>query len=266
MHRRVRHGHVFQINRADPFTARLDHIFTAIRNLHEALSVDLGHVAGGKPFLAILVCGKRLCTFTAEVTVDHPMPAHQQVAESLAIPRQFFAIVTDNFHIHPENCSALLLHDVLLFFQRQIQVLCFQTAYCAQGRKFSHAPGMNNLNTQTVQRFNHCCRRCRAANYSAIEVTKLQAILLHMVQQTQPHGGHASREIHLLAFQQFVNGSTIQSATRHHHFCTRHQRNVGNAPSVNMEHGYHGQNRIAAAQAQSIGCAGRHCMQYGGAV
>src|SRR3546814_9053224 len=57
------------------------------------------------------VCSSDLVTFTAEVTVDHPMPAHQQVAESLAIPRQFFAIVADNFHVHPENCSALLLHD-----------------------------------------------------------------------------------------------------------------------------------------------------------
>ena len=48
-HRRMSDGGIFQVDRADPFAARLDQIFDAIPDLHDALGIDGGDVAGGKP-------------------------------------------------------------------------------------------------------------------------------------------------------------------------------------------------------------------------
>ena len=45
----MRHGNVLNVNRADPFPARLDHILAAIRNLHEPVFVNGGYIACWKP-------------------------------------------------------------------------------------------------------------------------------------------------------------------------------------------------------------------------
>src|SRR4029078_3977889 len=47
--RRVRDRDVLQVDRADPLAAGLDHVLRAIGDLHVALGVERGHVAGGKP-------------------------------------------------------------------------------------------------------------------------------------------------------------------------------------------------------------------------
>jgi hypothetical protein len=48
-HGRMRHRDVFQVDRTDPLAAGLDHVLAAVGDLHEAVGVDGGHVAGREP-------------------------------------------------------------------------------------------------------------------------------------------------------------------------------------------------------------------------
>jgi hypothetical protein len=48
-HGRVRHRDVLQVDGADPLAAGLDHVLAAVGDLHEAVGVDGGDVAGGEP-------------------------------------------------------------------------------------------------------------------------------------------------------------------------------------------------------------------------
>jgi len=45
-HGRMRHGDVFNVDRADPLAAGLDDVFAAVCDLHETIGIDGGHVAG----------------------------------------------------------------------------------------------------------------------------------------------------------------------------------------------------------------------------
>jgi hypothetical protein len=49
VHRRVAHEGVFQLDRADPLAARLDHVLGAVGDVHVAVGVNGGHIAGGEP-------------------------------------------------------------------------------------------------------------------------------------------------------------------------------------------------------------------------
>src|SRR6202008_2149606 len=70
-HRRVGHGESLDVDGADPFAAGLDHVFRAVGDLHEAVGVDGGDVAGGEP--AIL---HGIAAGVSEVAVDDPGAAH----------------------------------------------------------------------------------------------------------------------------------------------------------------------------------------------
>ncbi len=54
-HRRlgVAHGDVLDVDRADPLAARLDHVLGPVGDLHEAVVVDGGHVAGVEEALVV---------------------------------------------------------------------------------------------------------------------------------------------------------------------------------------------------------------------
>src|ERR1700741_4174537 len=73
--RRVRDGDVLQIDRADPFAARLDHVLRAVGDLDVALRGDGAHVAGREPSPVHGIPARAL-----DVALDHPRPAHLQVA------------------------------------------------------------------------------------------------------------------------------------------------------------------------------------------
>src|SRR5438034_10000272 len=89
----MRHGDVLQVDRADPFAARLDHVLRAIGNLHVAFRVDRSDVARGKPSVAQGAAARAL-----EVFLEYPGAAHQQIAEGLAVARQLLALAVDDLH------------------------------------------------------------------------------------------------------------------------------------------------------------------------
>src|SRR5438067_1426266 len=102
--RRMRYRDVLEIDRADPFAARLDHVLRAVGDLNIAVGIDGAYVAGREPAIP-----QRVAALALEVALDHPRPAHLQIAESLAIPRQVFAVLVDDAHVDTEQHTPLLV-------------------------------------------------------------------------------------------------------------------------------------------------------------
>ncbi|MNG09285.1 hypothetical protein D3C84_927000 [compost metagenome] len=91
---RVTNRDVFQIDRGYPFAAGLDHIFGAIGDLHVAIRVDGGDVAGIEP--AILIQDR--AALATEIAVGDPGPFDQQMTEGLAIAWQAVPFIVRDLH------------------------------------------------------------------------------------------------------------------------------------------------------------------------
>src|SRR5438067_9704067 len=91
--RRVRDRDVLEVDRADPFAARLDHVLRAVGDLHGAVGVDGGDLAGLELAGTMVVNAQRVSALALEVALDHPGPAHLQVAKGLAVPRQLLPVL-----------------------------------------------------------------------------------------------------------------------------------------------------------------------------
>ncbi len=167
-HGRMRHGDVFNIDGADPFATRLDHVLAAVSDLHEAIGVNGGHVARGEPAPALGIFDQRALSLV--IGSENPRSAHQQVAIGLAVPGQFVAIAVHDFHVHAEDGPPLLLADLHLLVLGQVELLVLERAQSAQRAHFSHAPGVQHLDTKIVlEGGDHGRWAGRAANHGALE-------------------------------------------------------------------------------------------------
>src|SRR5688572_13459005 len=163
--RRVRDRDVLQVDRADPLAARLDHILRAIGDLDVALGVDGAHVAGRKPSVL-----QRIAALALEIALDHPRPAHLQVAERLAVPRQLAAVLVHDAVVDAENRAPLLALDRLALALRQLLLPRLERASGAERTHLGHPPGMQHLHAVLVlEGTDHRRRTRRAADHHALE-------------------------------------------------------------------------------------------------
>ena len=100
-------GEVLELDRGNPFAARLDHVLGAVGDLHVAVRVDGGDVAGVEE--AVLV---EDVAAVLEIAARNRRPAHLEPAEGLAVARQLVAGVVGDLHLDPERRVALLGLDV----------------------------------------------------------------------------------------------------------------------------------------------------------
>src|SRR5204862_659343 len=185
--RRMRHGDVLQIDRADPFSARLDHVLRAIGDLHKAVRVDGGDVARGKPSVAQGTAARAL-----EVFVEYPGPAHGEIAEGLAVARQVPAFAIDDFHFDAIDRAPLLELHLALFFAGQRFMLAFERAEAAERAHLRHPPGVLALDAVIVaESIDHRRRAGRPSDCDGFQRAESEIVLLHMGKQCEPHGGYA---------------------------------------------------------------------------
>lgn len=83
------HGDVLDLDGRDPLAARLDHVLGAVGDLHEAVLVDRGDVAGVEEALVV----QDLAAGAPEVLGRDDRTADLQVAEGLAVVRQALVLV-----------------------------------------------------------------------------------------------------------------------------------------------------------------------------
>src|SRR6185436_4415837 len=70
--RGMRDRDVLEVDRADPFAARLDHVLRAVGALDIAVRIDSAHVAGGKPGRSVFIFLQGIAAPTLEIALDHP--------------------------------------------------------------------------------------------------------------------------------------------------------------------------------------------------
>ena len=100
---RVRHRDVLEVDRADPFAAGLDDVLAAVGDLHVAVGVDRGDVAGREPAVH-----ERVAAFVLEVLETIHGPRTSSSPRDLAVPRQLLAVVADDLHVDAVDRAALL--------------------------------------------------------------------------------------------------------------------------------------------------------------
>jgi hypothetical protein len=81
-HAGAAHGDVLDLDRGDPFAARLDHVLRPVGHLHVAVLVERRDVAGVEPVLGI----EARSALALVVGFRHRRPAHLEPAEGLAVP------------------------------------------------------------------------------------------------------------------------------------------------------------------------------------
>ena len=96
---RVADGEIFDVDGRDPLAARLDDVLGAVGDLHEAVGIDGGDVAGVEE--AVLV--EDLAAFVAEIALDDGEALHLEPAETFAVPRQLGLFSSSTIFISTPN-------------------------------------------------------------------------------------------------------------------------------------------------------------------
>ena len=99
---------ILELDRGNPFAARLDHVLGAVGDLHVAVRVDGGDVAGVEKAVRV----EDVAAFVLEIGSRDRGPAHLEPAEGLAVPWQRAAGVVGDLHLDAERRVALLPLDV----------------------------------------------------------------------------------------------------------------------------------------------------------
>src|SRR5215475_99433 len=101
--RRMCDTDILKFDRADPLTARFDHVFRTVDNAHRAGPVDRGDVAGIEPAIEP---SATIVMFV--ISARDPGPAHEEAPEGSPIMRQLLAVRADDFEFDAKHRPALL--------------------------------------------------------------------------------------------------------------------------------------------------------------
>ncbi|PAV72391.1 hypothetical protein WR25_15958 [Diploscapter pachys] len=259
--RRVGHGDVFQVDRADPLATGLDHILGAVGDLHEAVRVEGGDIPGGEPAI------DQRAGLDAEVPLDHPVATHQQGACGLAVTQQLVAMLVHDFQVRAERRSPLLYADGEASFVFQVEVRGLGRVHRAHRRQLGHAPGVLQADAELLLVTAHHRRWAGGATDDhAAQAGKAAPVLAHMLLQAQPHGGHASGESDALALEECEQALAVQAGAWKHQLGAHQWCGIGQAPGVDVEHGDHRGDDLAGRQCQRVRKGAGQCMQQSSAM
>ena len=115
---------IFQFDGRYPLAAGLDDVLGAIGDLHVAVRVDVGDVAGIEP--AILV--ELLLAGSAVIGARDRRSPHLQAAEGFAVPGLLDVVVVGHLHFDAERRMALLLLDIEALFA--VERPCLPASAC----------------------------------------------------------------------------------------------------------------------------------------
>src|SRR4030095_1014753 len=100
---------VFELDRGDPLSTRLDDVLGAVGDLDEPLLADATDVPRAQPTVVELVGGR-----VSVVAARDPRPAHFDLAHCLTVPRQPLTGVVDDAHLDAAQHTTGLLAPVHL--------------------------------------------------------------------------------------------------------------------------------------------------------
>ena len=260
-YRGMRDRDVLQIDRADPFAARLDHVLGAIGDLHVAVGIERGHIAGGEPAVS------QSPAFALEIAARDPGPAHHQVTKGTAIARQFPAFAVHDLHVDAEDRPPLLEQELFLVIRTHARVLGLERGKTAERAHFGHAPRMDAAHAVAVAELaQHRWRAGGTANHDTVEARELQLVLTHVGKQAEPDRGHALRHRDLFRLEEFVDALSVQLRAGQHELGAVHRGEIRRTPGIHMEHRHHRQDHVLRRGTAYIGQRRAERVQHGRAV
>ena len=174
-HGRMAHERVLEIDRADPLAAGLDQVLGAVRDLHVALGVDGGDVAGAQP----AVVGPLVAELVGIVIGGgDPGAPRLHLAHGLAVPGHD-ALVVHQPHVDEGERGPLL--RAVAVFRVLVQPLHgrLEQRRGAERRHLGHAPGVDGADAVAVEAPDHRLACRRAADRGAeprVETTSAPAL------------------------------------------------------------------------------------------
>src|SRR5690606_914508 len=163
---RMADGKVLKGNCRDTLAAGYDDVLRQVGNLHIAVGVDMGDVAGVE--IALLV--EDLAAVALEIGPGDSRAADLEPSERAAVPGTPHAVVVGDLHLDGEGGVSLLLLHVEPGAAGQAGNLRLQRAYGAERAHLGHAPGVHDANVVPgLETFGHGPRAGRAANHDALE-------------------------------------------------------------------------------------------------
>src|SRR5271155_293284 len=140
--RRVGEDGRFQLQRGDPFTARLDDILGPVADRDVPLGVDPADVAGAQPAVAELLRRRVLV-----VAGRHPRPAHLDLAGGVPVAGHDLALVVHHPGLHAAERAARGGLVIYRAFRRA--VLGREGQGCDRAR-LGQAPALDDKNAETL--------------------------------------------------------------------------------------------------------------------
>ena len=237
---------IFELDRADPFAARLDDVLRAVGDLQGAVRVEGGDVAGVKP---LLVVGGVLRL--PEIALHHPGAAGQQPARADPVARQIVAVVVDGLQFDAEDGATLLAGIVHLLLVAHLRPAGGRRPDGADRRHFGHPPGMADADAAVAEPLDHRPRRRRAANGHDLEVAQIVAGALDMLDHAQPDRRHAGAVADLLVMEQLAHLLRPVVGAQHQ-LAADHRRRPRHAPGIGVEHRHDRQDHGLRRQIEAV--------------
>ena len=261
LHVGMAHRRVLEVDRADPFAARFDHVLGPVGDPHEAVGVEGGHVAGREPSVGV----QPVAALALEVAAGRPVAAHGHVAEGPAVARRRLAVGARDLELEAELHPALPGEHGAAFFLRQRIERRRGRREGAEGRGLRHAPELVHRHAIWVgQPFDHRFGHRRAADGDPLEGIDALAAFVEVVEQHGEDGGHAEREGHAFAFDQFLEAPPVHPGAGQDHAGAREAAQIGQRPGVAVVHGGDGHDRVVRRKPHGAVLARRHGVQQGG--
>ena len=208
------HQGILQIDRTDPLAAGLDQVLGAVGDLHVALGVDGGDVAGPQP----AVVGPLVAELVRIVIGGgDPGPARLQLAHGLAVPRHQSGVVHQP-HVDKGQGGPLLRAVVVLGVLVQPLHGRLEHRGSAERRHLGHAPGVNGADPVTVEAPDHRLARRRPTDGGAECRVERPALRLGIerLEDAVPDRRHTGGECDPLALAEVEQAHWVEMRARQH--------------------------------------------------
>ena len=149
------HRQVFELDRADPLSSRLDQVLDSIRDVHVPIGVDRRDVPRREPPLTV----EHLIFLSAIVGSAHPRSTHLEFTKGFSVTGQRFTLGVHDFHLNAVDGPPLPNLDVVALRVWGHALLRLEYVDRPDGAHFRHAPALSDLNTKfLVESLHHRAR------------------------------------------------------------------------------------------------------------
>ena len=182
----------------------------------------------------------------------HPVAAHQEVAERLAVPRQFSPFRVDDLHIGAAGGAALsqpLAHRVLA---GQGGARGGRRIIGDDRGRLGHAPALLHVDAHRRIGLDDKPRQRGAGDQQALELRQPRSAALEVGEQPEPDRRNARGQRDALGFEHFVQAGAVEMPARQDQSRADHRRTIRQAPRAGVVHRRRREHPIHCAEPENI--------------